>query len=173
MTAQKALKKGGFEIQNENKLIFNYDGALGGKTGFTKLARHTYVGAAERNGRRLVATLLGAEASPLRGWQQGAALLDWGFQLPAEASVGKLVAPDGADAEGTAGTVSAAPAPATTTTERPAPAAARQDPPRALSLAAAATVAVVLAATPLLLLLTQRRRRRVRRRPRTAPGYNR
>jgi D-alanyl-D-alanine carboxypeptidase (penicillin-binding protein 5/6) len=170
MPAQKALKQGGFEFQNENKLIYNYDGALGGKTGFTKLARHTYVGAAERNGRRLVATLLGAEAAPLRGWQQGAALLDWGFRLPADASVGELVAPDGADQAGTADAPSAAPAPAGT--GRAAPAAARDAPPRALSLMAAAAVAAVLAATPLVLLLSQRRRRRVRR-PRTEPGYNR
>jgi D-alanyl-D-alanine carboxypeptidase (penicillin-binding protein 5/6) len=83
----------GFQIQNENQLIFKYPGALGGKTGFTSLARHTYVGAASRNGRRLVVTLLGAEAQPLRGWQQGAALLDWGFSLPGDARVGRLVDP--------------------------------------------------------------------------------
>ncbi|MFJ8578009.1 D-alanyl-D-alanine carboxypeptidase family protein [Micromonospora sp. NPDC093277] len=91
--AQPALKKGGFQIQNENKLIYNYQGALGGKTGFTQLARHSYVGAAERGGRRLVVTLLGAEARPVRGWQQGAQLLDWGFSLPRDASVGRLVEP--------------------------------------------------------------------------------
>lgn len=85
--------KKGFQIQNDNTLIFRYPGAIGGKTGFTDLARHTYVGAAERNGRRLVVTLLGAEARPLRGWQQGAALLDWGFSLPRDTSVGRLVEP--------------------------------------------------------------------------------
>lgn len=83
----------GFQIQNENKLIYSYPGALGGKTGYTSLARHTYVGAAERNGRRLVATLMGGEPRPLRGWQQGAALLDWGFTLPKSTSVGRLVEP--------------------------------------------------------------------------------
>jgi D-alanyl-D-alanine carboxypeptidase (penicillin-binding protein 5/6) len=83
----------GFQIQNENLLLTNYPGALGGKTGFTDLARHTYVGVAERNGRRLAVTLLGAEHQPIRAWQQGAALLDWGFGLPADASVGKLVKP--------------------------------------------------------------------------------
>ncbi|GIF71686.1 hypothetical protein Asi02nite_12040 [Asanoa siamensis] len=83
----------GFQIQNENQLIFAYDGAIGGKTGFTSLARHTYVGAADRGGRRLVVTLLGAESRPLRGWQQGAALLDWGFAQPSGAAVGRLVAP--------------------------------------------------------------------------------
>ena len=171
MPAQKALKKGGFEFQNENRLIFNYPGALGGKTGFTQLARHTYVGAANRNGRRLVATLLGAEATPLRGWQQGAALLDWGFKLPADASVGKLVEPDGADGQGTADTRSAPAAVPPATGEKPRPAAARAAPPQALSFAAAAAVAVLLAVTPLVLLLTQRRRHRVRRRPRTQPTY--
>ncbi|MEV6377693.1 D-alanyl-D-alanine carboxypeptidase family protein [Micromonospora musae] len=91
--AQPALRTKGFQIQNENQLIFDYPGALGGKTGYTDLARHTYVGAAERGGRRLVATLLGAESQPERGWEQGAALLDWGFSLPATTSVGRLVEP--------------------------------------------------------------------------------
>ncbi|ATO12899.1 D-alanyl-D-alanine carboxypeptidase [Micromonospora sp. WMMA2032] len=96
--AQPALKKGGFQIQNENQLIYRYPGALGGKTGFTELARHSYVGAAQRGGRRLVVTLLGAEARPVRGWQQGAQLLDWGFSLPRDASVGRLVEPGELDA---------------------------------------------------------------------------
>ncbi|MEV0273560.1 D-alanyl-D-alanine carboxypeptidase [Hamadaea sp. NPDC050747] len=87
-------KHKGFQIQNENQLIYKYPGALGGKTGFTSLARHTYVGAAERNGRRLVVTLMGAEPKPQRGWQQGAALLDWGFSLPSGTSVGHLVTPE-------------------------------------------------------------------------------
>ena len=168
LPAQKALKKGGFEFQNENKLIFKYQGALGGKTGFTTLARHSYVGGAQRNGRRLVVTLLGAEASPLRGWQQGAALLDWGFSLPADASVGKLVDPAGADAAGTATTNSVA-VPPVSAPPAATPAAARPAPPRLLSFGAAAAVAIVLAGTPLLLLMTQRRRRRVRRRPRAEP----
>ncbi|WP_144123552.1 D-alanyl-D-alanine carboxypeptidase family protein [Catellatospora sichuanensis] len=81
----------GFQIQNQNLLIDNYPGVLGGKTGYTDLARHTYVGAAERHGRRLVVSVLGAEYVPLRGWEQGAALLDWGFAQPADASVGRLV----------------------------------------------------------------------------------
>ncbi|WP_327031440.1 D-alanyl-D-alanine carboxypeptidase [Micromonospora ureilytica] len=91
--AQPAQRTKGFEIQNENQLIYRYPGALGGKTGFTDLARHTYVGAAERGGRRLVVTVLGAESAPVRGWEQGAALLDWGFTLPRDAAVGRLVEP--------------------------------------------------------------------------------
>ncbi|WP_420847702.1 D-alanyl-D-alanine carboxypeptidase family protein [Natronosporangium hydrolyticum] len=84
----------GFEIQNDNGLLLNYPGALGGKTGFTDLARHSFVGAAQRDDRRLVVTVLGAEAQPLTGWQQAAELLDWGFALPAEAAVGRLVEPE-------------------------------------------------------------------------------
>jgi D-alanyl-D-alanine carboxypeptidase (penicillin-binding protein 5/6) len=167
MPAQKAQKKGGFQIQNENKLIFGYKGALGGKTGFTTIARHSYVGGAEQNGRRLVVTLLGAEASPLRGYQQGEALLNWAFALPTDASVGKLVDPAVPAAPGTQ---SAAQPP--NKGDSITPAAARQAPRGVLTLGAAAAVAIVLAATPLLLLLTQRRRRRVRRRPtRTQPTY--
>nr|WP_091658503.1 serine hydrolase [Micromonospora auratinigra] len=90
---QPALREKPFEIQNDNQLLDHYPGAIGGKTGFTDLARHTYVGAAERGGRRLVVTLLGAEVPTQRGWQQGAALLDWGFGLPRDASVGRLVRP--------------------------------------------------------------------------------
>ncbi|GIJ07930.1 putative penicillin-binding protein DacB1 [Micromonospora andamanensis] len=97
--AQKALRAKGFEIQNENQLVYRYPGALGGKTGFTDYARHTYVGAAERDGRRLVVTLLGAEPRPERSWEQGAALLDWGFALPRQVSVGRLVEPGELDAE--------------------------------------------------------------------------
>jgi D-alanyl-D-alanine carboxypeptidase (penicillin-binding protein 5/6) len=163
---QKALKKGGFQIQNENRLIFNYKGALGGKTGFTTLARTTYVGAAQRNGRRLVVTLLGAETNPLRGWQQGAALLDWGFSLPKNDSVGKLIAPDSANGTGTANPDSAVAAPSTARSNPVPPAPARaSSSTQILSLGMAAVVAIVLAGTPLLLLVTQRRRRRVRRRP--------
>ncbi|MFF5174491.1 D-alanyl-D-alanine carboxypeptidase family protein [Micromonospora sp. NPDC000089] len=91
--AQPALHEKAFQIQNDNQLLYQYPGALGGKVGFTDLARHTYVGAAERGGRRLVVTLLGAEVVDKRGWQQGAALLDWGFGLPRDATVGRLVRP--------------------------------------------------------------------------------
>ncbi len=87
-------KFGAFQIQNDNRLLTQYDGAIGGKTGFTDAARHTYVGAAERNGRRLVVTLLRGEHRPQKLWQQGGALLDWGFSVPQGAEpVGRLVDP--------------------------------------------------------------------------------
>ncbi|MFR9775581.1 D-alanyl-D-alanine carboxypeptidase family protein [Micromonospora sp. MS34] len=84
----------GFAITHDNTLLDHYPGTLGGKTGFTDLARQTYVGVAERNGRRLTVTLLGAETAPLGSLGEAAALLDWGFALSPDASVGRLVGPE-------------------------------------------------------------------------------
>jgi D-alanyl-D-alanine carboxypeptidase (penicillin-binding protein 5/6) len=160
MPAQPQLKQKGFQFQNENKLIFNYPGAMGGKTGFTTVARHSYVGAASRNGRRLVVTLLGAEAHPLRGWQQGAALLDWGFSLPKGASVGKLITP--AEVAQRSATTDARTE--STTAARSAVPSARATSGGGLPMMPVALgVAAVLAGMPLLLLFTQRRRKRSRR----------
>ncbi|MFI5892630.1 D-alanyl-D-alanine carboxypeptidase family protein [Actinoplanes sp. NPDC051513] len=157
MPAQPQLKKKGFQFQNENKLIFNYPGAMGGKTGFTTVARHSYVGAAQRNGRRLVVTLLGAEAHPLRGWQQGAALLDWGFALPKDSSVGTLITPDEvAQQKATA----EARTESTTAPKAVAPSIRSASGRDLTTVIAAGGIALALAGTPLLLLLTQRRRRR-------------
>ncbi|MGI5241266.1 D-alanyl-D-alanine carboxypeptidase family protein [Dactylosporangium sp. CA-139066] len=96
--AQPPKDPKGFQIQNENKLLTEYAGAIGGKTGFTDEARHTYVGAAQRNGRRLVVTVMGAEVVPARAWKQGTMLLDWGFARPAGSAVGRLVTPEEAAA---------------------------------------------------------------------------
>jgi D-alanyl-D-alanine carboxypeptidase (penicillin-binding protein 5/6) len=95
-TAQMPPVRGrfpGYQIQNENPLLDD-PGNLGGKTGFTDAARHTYVTAAERGGRRLVVSVMKTENRPLRAAAQAALLLDWGFSVPAgTASVGRLVDP--------------------------------------------------------------------------------
>jgi D-alanyl-D-alanine carboxypeptidase (penicillin-binding protein 5/6) len=80
----------GFVVANDNKILRNYPGALGGKTGFTDDARHTYIGSAERGGRRLVVVLMRGEQRPVPMYEQGIALLDYGFALPRDASVGTL-----------------------------------------------------------------------------------
>ena len=81
-------------------MLYQYKGALGGKTGFTDDAGNTYVGMADRDGRRLVVTMLNGTQQPRRQWMQAASLLDWGFALPSTARpVGKLV---GSLAEATA-----------------------------------------------------------------------
>jgi D-alanyl-D-alanine carboxypeptidase len=81
----------GYQIQNQNPLA-GTPGNLGGKTGFTDAARHTFVTAAERNGRRLVVSLMDSENTPVRPADQASRLLDWGFAVPAGIhGVGTLV----------------------------------------------------------------------------------
>jgi D-alanyl-D-alanine carboxypeptidase (penicillin-binding protein 5/6) len=73
--------KPGFKVNNDNRLLGRYTGFLGGKTGFTDDARHTYLGGAEQNGRRLVVVLMRGEQAPVRLADQGGKLLTWGFGL--------------------------------------------------------------------------------------------
>lgn len=80
----------GFVLGNDNQLLFNYPGAIGGKTGFTNDSRHTFIGAAERDGRRLAVVLLDGTSVPKPPWEQAALLLDAGFDT--EESVGQLEA---------------------------------------------------------------------------------
>jgi serine-type D-Ala-D-Ala carboxypeptidase (penicillin-binding protein 5/6) len=82
----------GYIAANDNQLLARYQGALGGKTGFTDDAGNTFVGMAARDGRRLVVTMMNGTQQPRRQWMQAASLLDWGFALPAGAvPVGELV----------------------------------------------------------------------------------
>jgi D-alanyl-D-alanine carboxypeptidase (penicillin-binding protein 5/6) len=84
----------GFQIQSQNPLRTTYPGDLGSKTGFTNAARHTFVTAAERGGRRLVVSIMDSENKPVGPPDQAARLLDWGFAVPAATSgVGRLVSP--------------------------------------------------------------------------------
>ncbi|WP_299561660.1 D-alanyl-D-alanine carboxypeptidase family protein [uncultured Mycolicibacterium sp.] len=85
---------GSYPIENDNQLLRNYPGALGGKTGFTDDAGQTFVGAAERDGRRLVAVLLKGTRQPIAPWEQAARLLDYGFATPPGTRIGTLVDPD-------------------------------------------------------------------------------
>lgn len=84
----------GYELENDNQLLYRYPGALGGKTGYTDDAGQTFVGAAERDGRRLVAVLLRGTRQPIAPWEQAAHLLDYGFAVPPGTQVGTLVDPD-------------------------------------------------------------------------------
>ena len=83
-----------FQIENDNKMLLNYPGAIGGKTGFTDDARQTFAGAADRDGRRLVTVLLRGTREPIAPWEQAAHLLDYGFATTPGTAVGTLVEPD-------------------------------------------------------------------------------
>ena len=84
----------GYELENDNQLLYHYPGALGGKTGYTDDAGQTFVGAADHGGRRLVAVLLHGTRQPIAPWQQAAHLLDYGFATAPGTQVGTLVEPD-------------------------------------------------------------------------------
>ena len=76
---------------NHNRMLagaaFAYDGMTGFKTGYTDRAGQTFVGTATRNGRTLIAVVLGSPASP---YPAAASLLDAAFAMPADApGIGK------------------------------------------------------------------------------------
>jgi D-alanyl-D-alanine carboxypeptidase (penicillin-binding protein 5/6) len=83
---------GDHPITNQDELLQRYPGAIGGKTGFTDAARKTFVGAAARGGRRLVVAMmygLVREGGPTY-WDQAGSLLDWGFALNPQSTIGVL-----------------------------------------------------------------------------------
>ncbi|MFI5729651.1 D-alanyl-D-alanine carboxypeptidase family protein [Kribbella sp. NPDC051587] len=83
--------KGTYQVANQNKLLFKYDGALGVKTGYTTLARNTFIGAARRNGHTLVVTMMNA---PHGITEDASNLLTWSFKNYDRLSpVGTLVKP--------------------------------------------------------------------------------
>ena len=61
---------------NDNRMLFTNENALGGKTGFTDDARHTYVGAMNHKGHRLAAVILDTEVTQKRAWQQAESLIE-------------------------------------------------------------------------------------------------
>jgi len=69
----------GKTLTAQNELLARYPGDLGGKTGYTNLARKTYVGAAQRGTRRLVVVQMYGTGD-LYG--QAIGLFDWGFSQP-------------------------------------------------------------------------------------------
>src|SRR5271156_439586 len=84
----------GYPLENDNQLLYHYPGALGGKTGYTDDAGQTFVGAANHDGRRLMAVLLHGTRQPIAPWQQAAHLLDYGFATAPGTRVGTLIEPD-------------------------------------------------------------------------------
>lgn len=64
-------------IQNRNALLWLYEDAVGTKTGTTALAGPCLIGAAERDGRRLVAIVLDAAGE---AFSDAATLLEHGFE---------------------------------------------------------------------------------------------
>lgn len=80
-------------VLNHNRLLVSYEGARGGKTGFTFKARRCFVGEVDRGGVRLIVAIL---SSPNSGalWQDARTLLDYGFARYGLASPPQPVKPE-------------------------------------------------------------------------------
>ena len=75
IVSTKSITIGTRTLTNHNKLLSQYEGCIGVKTGYTKAAGRTLVSAAWRAGQTLVAVTL----SDGNDWQDHASLLDYGF----------------------------------------------------------------------------------------------
>jgi D-alanyl-D-alanine carboxypeptidase (penicillin-binding protein 5/6) len=91
-TAPFPGEAGPVTLINQDEMLGRYPGMLGGKTGFTDVARKTFVGAAQRDGRRIVVAMmygLVKEGGPTY-WDQATTLLDWGFAQGGSGGIGTL-----------------------------------------------------------------------------------
>ncbi|MFJ8105588.1 D-alanyl-D-alanine carboxypeptidase family protein [Streptomyces sp. NPDC096132] len=89
-----------FRIENTDRLLSGtygvtpYEGMIGVKNGYTSHAGNTFTGAATRDGRTLLVTVLHPKSGNNAVYEETAALLDWGFGKGSSAApVGKLVEP--------------------------------------------------------------------------------
>ena len=75
IVATQSIALEGRVFVNHNKLLWQYEGCIGLKTGYTEKAGRTLVSAAERDGMALICVTLGAPDD----WRDHAALFDYGF----------------------------------------------------------------------------------------------
>jgi D-alanyl-D-alanine carboxypeptidase (penicillin-binding protein 5/6) len=80
-------------VQNRNALLWLYPGTIGVKTGYTSRAGNCLIAAASRNGRTLVAVVLGDGDEAL--FDDAAALLNYGFHAFRRSTVVRAGAPVG------------------------------------------------------------------------------
>lgn len=75
IVSTRTIHLGGRSFTNHNKLLWQYPGCTGMKTGYTRQAGRTLISSAEREGQRLVCVTLNDGDD----WRDHAALLDYGF----------------------------------------------------------------------------------------------
>ncbi len=69
-------------IKNSNKLLWSDDTVLGGKTGYTRAAKHCFVCASEQGSETVIAAVLGAPYRE-RLWKESEILIEKGFSIAA------------------------------------------------------------------------------------------
>ena len=89
MKREKVRTSYGQLLRNHNKALWRINGAEGGKTGYTKAARQTYVGQFSRGDASIIVAIMGSETM----WTDIRNLVDYGFsrhkQLAEKRSSGK------------------------------------------------------------------------------------
>ncbi len=75
IVSSKTVNMGNRSLKNHNRLLWQCEGCIGVKTGYTKAAGRILVSAAERNGRTLIAVTI----HDGNDWQDHMNLLDYGF----------------------------------------------------------------------------------------------
>ena len=82
------LRDGKSQLSNTNKLIRNYKGATGLKTGSTSLALYNLSASASRDGLSLIAVIMKAPTTKIR-FENATKLLDYGFNTYSYKELGK------------------------------------------------------------------------------------
>lgn len=82
------LRDGKSQLSNTNKLIRNYKGATGLKTGSTSLALYNLSASATRDGLSLIAVIMKAPTTKIR-FENATKLLDYGFNTYSYKELGK------------------------------------------------------------------------------------
>lgn len=77
--AMKEFRYNDITQMNRNRLLWLDPSVDGVKTGFTEAAGYCLIASSERNGRRLVSVLLGADSEAARA-RESQKLLNWGYQ---------------------------------------------------------------------------------------------
>ena len=75
IVSTRSISVAGRSLTNHNKLLWQYEGCTGLKTGYTEAAGRTLVSSAERDGQTLIAVTL----NDRNDWADHAALFDYGF----------------------------------------------------------------------------------------------
>jgi D-alanyl-D-alanine carboxypeptidase (penicillin-binding protein 5/6) len=75
MIAAEVRTQDGKRLSNHNKALWQIDGAVGGKTGYTNAARQTYVGKFRRGSSEIIVAIMGSETM----WGDLKRLVSYGF----------------------------------------------------------------------------------------------
>lgn len=75
MAVTEVVNTDGKVIKSHNRALWQVDGAEGGKTGYTAIARKTYVGKFKRDNDEIIVSLMGSETM----WQDVKRLVEYGF----------------------------------------------------------------------------------------------